>query len=139
MDPVSFEVENPPELDRWILSKYNRLIKDVVFEMDQYDHMKAVRKIQYFVNEDLSNWYIRRARRRFYDTEMTEDKKSVYKTTFEVLVGVSKLMAPFAPFLSDEMYKNLTGEPSVHLADFPTAEEALMDDRTEQRINFLYF
>lgn len=137
VDPASFEVENPPELDRWILSKYNRLIKDVVFEMDQYDHMKAVRKIQYFVNEDLSNWYIRRARRRFYDTEMTEDKKSVYKTTFEVLVGVSKLMAPFAPFLSDEMYKNLTGEPSVHLADFPTAEEALMDDRTEQRMDLV--
>ena len=93
-----------PELDRWILSKYNRLIDDVTEEMNRYDHMKTVRKIQNFVVEDLSNWYIRRARRRFWAEELTEDKKSVYATTYEILVGVAQLMAPFAPFISDEIY-----------------------------------
>ena len=75
--------------------------------------MKTVRAITEFVAEDLSNWYIRRARRRFYAEEMTEDKKSVYATTYEVLVGTAKLIAPIAPFLSDEIYCNLTGEMCI--------------------------
>ena len=104
------DYDKRPELDRWILSKYNQLVKDVTEYMESYDHMKTVRAITDFVAEDLSNWYIRRARRRFYAEEMTEDKKSVYATTYEVLVGVSKLIAPFAPFLSDEIYTKLTGE-----------------------------
>ena len=103
-----------PELDRWILSKYNGLIAEVRADMDEYDHMKTVRAISGFVTEDMSNWYIRRARRRFYGAEMTEDKKSVYATTYEILVGVSKLIAPFAPFISDEIYCKLTGEDTVH-------------------------
>ncbi|MGI6722632.1 MAG: isoleucine--tRNA ligase [Anaerovoracaceae bacterium] len=137
IDPANLTVKERPELDRWILSKYNRLVGEVTAEMDRYDHMKAVRKIQYFVSEDLSNWYIRRARRRFWGTEMTEDKKSVYRTTFEVLKGVAQLMAPFAPFLSDEIYTNLTGEESVHLSYFPKADADLIDEKAEERMDLV--
>ncbi len=105
--------------------------------MEKYDHMKATRAIQEFVNEDLSNWYIRRARRRFWAEELTEDKKSVYATTYEILVGIARLMAPFAPFLSDEMYINLTGEESVHLAYFPKADESLIDEKVEERMDLV--
>ncbi len=139
VDISSFFVEyaHRPELDRWVLSKYNKLVKAVTDEMESYDLMKAVRKIQEFVDEDLSNWYIRRARRRFWGTELNEDKKSVYNTTFEILVGVTKLMAPFAPFLSDEMYKKLTGEESVHLAYYPTCDEALIVEKVEERMDLV--
>ena len=126
-----------PELDRWILSKYNKLIGDVTEYMDQYDHMKTVRAINDFVNEDLSNWYIRRARRRFYAEELTEDKKSVYATTYEVLVGVARLIAPIAPFISDEIYVNLTGEDTVHIADFPKADRSLIDENVEERMDLV--
>ena len=139
IDPKSLTVDEAdrPELDRWILSKYNKLIQEVREEMDRYDHMKTVRKIQEFVNEDLSNWYIRRARRRFWDENLTEDKKSVYLTTYEVLVGVSQLMAPFAPFLSDEIYTNLTGEESVHISFLPTANQDLIDPMVEERMDLV--
>ena len=139
LDPASLDVPyaDRPELDRWIISKYNNLIKAVTAEMDRYDHMKAVRTINEFVNEDLSNWYIRRARRRFWGEELNDDKKSVYATTYEVLVGVSKLIAPFAPFISDEMYQNLTGEESVHLAFFPKADESLIDTKVEERMDLV--
>lgn len=136
-DKLDVPYGSRPELDRWILSKYNRLIAEVTEEMDRYDHMKAVRKIQNFVTEDLSNWYIRRARRRFWGEELNDDKKSVYATTYEVLVGVSKMIAPFAPFLSDEMYQNLTGEESVHLAFFPEADMSLVDEKTEERMDLV--
>ncbi len=126
-----------PELDRWILSKYNRLIRSVTEDMDNYDHMKSVREIQYFVNEDFSNWYIRRARRRFYTEELTQDKQSVYATTYEVLVGITKLIAPFAPFISDEMFVKLTGEESVHISDFPVCREELMDVNTDERMDLV--
>ena len=105
--------------------------------MDQYDHMKTVRAINDFVNEDLSNWYIRRARRRFYAEELTEDKKSVYATTYEVLVGVARLIAPIAPFISDEIYVNLTGEDTVHIADFPKADRSLIDENVEERMDLV--
>ena len=139
IDPAGLNVpyEGRPELDRWILSKYNRLIADVTEYMDQYDHMRTVRAINDFVNEDLSNWYIRRARRRFYAEEMTEDKKSVYATTYEVLVGTAKLIAPIAPFISDEIYVNLTGEDTVHTAYFPEADMSLVDEDTEKRMDLV--
>ncbi len=139
MEPAELSVDYAarPELDRWILSKYNKLIKEVTEDMDHYDHMKSVRKIQEFVVEDLSNWYIRRARRRFWGEELNEDKKSVYATTYEVLVGVAKLIAPFAPFIADEMYVNLTGEESVHIAYFPKADEERIDARTEERMDLV--
>ncbi len=139
IEPKTLAVDesNRPELDRWILSKYNKLIQEVREEMDRYDHMKSVRKIQEFVNEDLSNWYIRRARRRFWEETLTEDKKSVYLTTYEVLVGVSQLMAPFAPFLSDEIYTNLTGEESVHISFMPTADIDRIDVKVEERMDLV--
>lgn len=139
IDPSQLSVEygKRPELDRWIISKYNKLVKEVTEEMDHYDHMKSVRKIQEFVIEDLSNWYIRRARRRFWGEELNDDKKSVYATTYEVLVGVSKLIAPFAPFIADEIYVNLTGEESVHIAYFPKADESLMDAKVEERMDLV--
>ena len=141
-DKISFDgMEVPmtdrPELDRWILSKYNKLVKEVTEEMNRYDHMKSVRKIQEFVTEDLSNWYIRRARRRFWQEELNQDKKSVYLTTYEVLVGVSKLIAPFAPFLADEVFSKLTGEESVHIAFYPKAEEHLIDANVESRMDLV--
>lgn len=139
INPKDFFVDykRKPELDRWILSKYNQLIKDVTEEMDRYDHMKSVRKIQDFVSEDLSNWYIRRARRRFWGEELTEDKMSVYATTYEILVGVAQLIAPFAPFIADEIYTKLTGEESVHLSFYPVAKEECIDKTVEARMDLV--
>ena len=139
INPRDFRVDykRRPELDRWILSKYNRLVREVTEEMNRYDHMKSVRKIQDFVSEDLSNWYIRRARRRFWEEELTEDKMSVYATTYEVLVGVAQLAAPFAPFITDEMYTKLTGEESVHLSFYPVAKEDLIEETVEARMDLV--
>ncbi|SMB92018.1 Isoleucyl-tRNA synthetase [Desulfonispora thiosulfatigenes DSM 11270] len=131
------EYKDRPELDRWILSKYNNLIAEVKNDMDVFDLTKAVRKIQDFLNEDLSNWYIRRARRRFWATELTQDKKAVYNTTYEILIGVSKLIAPFAPFISEEIYQNLTGEMSVHLADYPMVNKDLIQKDIEKRMDLV--
>ena len=139
VDPAAMEIPpaDRPELDRWILSRYNRLVRDVTAAMDAYEHMKAVRAITDFVAEDLSNWYIRRARRRFYAEELTDDKKAVYLTVYEMLKGVTLLSAPFAPFLSDEMYICLTGEESVHLADYPVCDESLLDEAIEYRMDLV--
>ena len=139
IDPREFDVPygDRPELDRWILSKYNGLIKDVTEFMDGYDHMKTVKAITDFIDEDLSNWYIRRARRRFFTTDLTDSKKAAYATTYEVLVGVAKLMAPLAPFISDEIYINLTGEESVHTAFFPKADETLIAKDVEERMDLV--
>ncbi|QOX63273.1 isoleucine--tRNA ligase [Anoxybacterium hadale] len=139
INPKGFAIDysQRPELDRWILSKFNGLVKDVTEEMNRYDHMKSVRKIQDFVNEDLSNWYIRRARRRFWGEELTDDKKAVYATTYEVLVGLAQLAAPFAPFITDEMYQKLTGEESVHLSFYPVAKEEYIDENVEARMDLV--
>lgn len=139
IDPEEFFVEykDRPELDRWIISKFNNLVKYVRESMNAYDHNKTVRAIQEFVNEDLSNWYIRRSRRRFWVTELTEDKKAVYNTTYEILVGVAQLTAPFAPYLSEEIYRNLTGEVSVHLSYYPEAHEELIDENVEKRMDLV--
>ncbi|MGB4438008.1 MAG: isoleucine--tRNA ligase [Sedimentibacter sp.] len=139
INPKEFFVEykDRPELDRWIISKYNNLVKYVRESMEVYDHNKSVRAIQEFVNEDLSNWYIRRSRRRFWVPELTEDKKAVYNTTYEILVGIAQLTAPFAPYLSEELYRNLTGEVSVHLSYYPEANEDLIDEKVENRMDLV--
>lgn len=139
VNPKDFFVEytQRPELDRWIISKFNTLVQGVRADMDVLDLTRAVRKIQEFVNEDLSNWYIRRARRRFWATDLTDDKKAVYNTTYEVLTGVAKLVAPFAPYISEEVYKNLTGELSVHLADYPEVNDSLIDKHVEERMDLV--
>lgn len=139
IDPKEFFVDysERPELDRWILSKFNNLKKLVAKELEAYEVTKVVRSIQDFVNEDLSNWYIRRSRRRFWSTELTDDKKSVYNTTYEVLVGLSQMVAPFAPYLSEELYRNLTGEASVHLSYYPECNEALIDLEVEEKMDLV--
>lgn len=139
VDPRTFfiDYDKRPEIDRWILSKYNRLVKDVTAEMEQYDLTKAVRKIQNFVNEDLSNWYIRRNRRRFWGSDLTDDKKAVFNTTYEILEGLSRLVAPFAPYISEEIYTCLTGAESVHLADYPKVNDALIDESVEKPMDLV--
>jgi isoleucyl-tRNA synthetase len=114
-------------LDTWILSELHILIRDVNENMEKYDLAKTARLFPKFM-DNLSNWYIRRSRKRFWKSENDTDKDYAYQTLHSVLVELSKLMAPFAPFMSEEVYKNLTGEKSVHLADFPVANEALIDE-----------
>lgn len=139
IDPKELDVPYPqrPELDRWILSRYNKTISEAVNALDDYDHMRMVRAISNFVTEDFSNWYIRRARRRFYAGGMSVDKKCVYATTFEILNGVSRLIAPIAPFISDEMYKKLTGEETVHTACYPECMSELIDNKVEERMDLI--
>ncbi|MBF4691646.1 isoleucine--tRNA ligase [Fusibacter ferrireducens] len=133
----SVEPKDRPELDQWILSKLNSLIKGVNNDLEIFDLTKAVRRIQEFVSEDLSNWYIRRSRRRFWDAELSLDKQSVYNTTYEVLIAVCQLAAPFAPFLTEEIYRNLTGEVSIHVSHYPQADEKLIDKRIEDRMDLV--
>ncbi len=128
---------NRPELDRWMLSKLNNLIKRTREDMDVFDTTKAVRRLQDFVNEDFSNWYIRRSRRRFWSETLDDDKKAVYNTTFEVLETICRLAAPFAPYITEEIYRNLTGEKSVHLAAYPVCDEKLIDQNTEDRMDLI--
>lgn len=139
IDPREFEVayENRPLIDRWLLSKYHQLLLDVTGYYDEYDLTKVVRSITNFVNEDLSNWYIRRNRRRFWGSELNDDKKAVYKTTYEVLVGLCEMIAPIVPFVSEEIYQNLTGKESVHLADFPKANTDLIDSEIETKMDLV--
>ena len=136
VDPRTFFVdyESRPEIDRWLLSVYNTLVSEVTDDMESFDMTKAVRKIQIFVNEDLSNWYIRRNRRRFWASELTEDKKAVYNTTYEVLKGLCQLVAPIAPYLSEEIYRDLTGEESVHISRYPEKDEKVIDKALEEKM-----
>ncbi|MDD2490078.1 MAG: isoleucine--tRNA ligase, partial [Bacilli bacterium] len=139
VDPRQFTVpyDKREEIDKWILSKYNQLIKDVRHNYEEYDLTKVTRLISEFVNEDLSNWYIRRNRRRFWASELDANKKAVYNTTYEVLVGLTKLIAPIVPFISEEMYQKLTNEESVHLADFPLVNENLIDEKLETKMDLV--
>lgn len=129
--------ESRPEIDRWILSKYNNLLKQVRQDMDVFEYTRVVRGIQDFVIEDLSNWYIRRNRRRFWKSELDEDKKSVYSTTYEVLVGITKMIAPFVPFLAEELYTKLTGGESVHLEMYPEYNEDLILNDIEEKMDLV--
>ncbi len=139
INPADFFVEykDRPELDRWILSKFNNLKKEVEENLEIFELNKTVRIIQEFINEDLSNWYIRRSRRRFWATELTEDKKSVYNTTYEILTELCKLIAPFAPYISEEIYRNLTNELSVHLSTYPKANMDLIDNNLEEKMDLV--
>ena len=105
--------------------------------MDEYDLNKVTKYLVEFVSEDLSNWYIRRNRKRFWASELDNSKKAVYKTTYEVLIGVSKLLAPLCPFISDEIYTKLTEEESVHLADYPKYDESLINLNIENRMDLV--
>ncbi|MFN5705059.1 MAG: isoleucine--tRNA ligase [bacterium] len=116
------------ELDRWIISSLNTLIAEVEESYENYEPHRAARSIQSFVDENLSNWYVRLARRRFWRGEMTADKKAAYETLYECLVTLSKLMSPVAPFFADWMYKNLTKEQSVHLSNWPMLNKSAVEE-----------
>ncbi len=120
-------------LDRWILSELQLLIKEVDGAMQSYELNRATRAFAPFV-DNLSNWYIRRSRNRFWKSEDGGDKENAYQTLYDVLVTLSKVMAPFTPFLSEEIYKNLTGKNSVHLADYPVPNETLINKDVREKM-----
>ncbi|MBD5348580.1 MAG: isoleucine--tRNA ligase [Bacteroides sp.] len=135
-------ISERPEIDRWILSLLNSLIKEVINDLDDYEPTKAARAIEEFVNNNLSNWYVRLNRKRFWAGEMDKDKLAAYQTLFECLKTIALLMAPFAPFYADKLYTDLmspssedNGYKSVHLADFPKADESAIDPSLEERMN----
>lgn len=129
--------ENREEIDKWILSRYNKLVKEVTISYDKYDLNEVVKNITNFVSEDLSNWYIRRNRNRFWGSALNDSKKSVYITTYEVLTGLCKLCAPIIPYTTEELYKNLTNEESVHLADFPVCDETKIIKSLEEKMDLV--
>ena len=134
------ELSERPEIDRWILSVLHSLIKNVTQELDNYDPTKAGRLIDAFVNDDLSNWYVRLNRKRFWGKEMSNDKLSAYQTLYTCLETVAKLLAPFAPFYADQLYLDLISATnrdnvcSVHLSKFPEADERYIDKGLEARM-----
>src|SRR5207247_11306392 len=116
-------------LDRWLMSKLNNRAASVNTGLDAYDAVEPARRIQRFV-DDLSNWYIRRSRRRFWKSQSDIDKLAAYQTLYEALRTVSALVAPFAPFVADAIYRNLSSDRTVHLVDFPqlaTAPDAQVE------------
>src|SRR3989449_2359770 len=117
---LSVPVEERHVLDRWLMSKLSGLVATVTSGLDTYEPVEPARRIQRFV-DDLSNWYIRRSRRRFWKSQSDRDKLAAYQTLFETLSTVSRLMAPFVPFMADAIYRNLSHGTSVHLSDFPEA------------------
>ena len=121
-------------LDRWIISDLHKLIKKVDESMQGYDLVKSTKPFENFV-DNLSNWYIRRSRKRFWKSENDSDKDNAYQALHYVLVELARAIAPFTPFIAEEMYKNLTGQESVHLADFPQAEEKLIDEKLNEQMN----
>ncbi len=130
-------VSERPEIDRWIISKLNTLIKEYITQMDAYDLTRANRAIQNYVINELSNWYIRRNRRRFWKGEKDNDKVAAYQTLHEVMLVLTKLIASTAPFISDDLYGRLKGENdpiSVHLCDIPACDEELIDEELERRM-----
>ena len=124
-------------IDKWLVSKYNRLVKNVTDSYEEYDLNKVTKYMVEFVSEDLSNWYIRRNRKRFWKSEFDTSKKAVYKTTYDVLVGIAKLIAPICPYISEEIYTKLTNEESVHLADFPTYNESHINESIEHKMDLV--
>ena len=129
-------VPQRPELDRWILSELNSLTRDVTASLDGYEPEPAARRIEGFV-EDLSNWYVRRSRRRFWKSDADDDKLAAYSTLFECLETVTRLLAPFVPFVTESIYRNLArplegASESVHLESYPEADEGLIDEDLSQ-------
>jgi isoleucyl-tRNA synthetase len=139
VDPRTYDVkyEELDEIDKWLLSKYNTLVKNVTDSYEEYDLNKVVKYLITFLNDDLSNWYIRRNRRRFWGSELDTSKKAVYKTTYDVLIGFLKLVAPIAPFITDDIYTKLTNEESIHLSDFPKYDETKVNEKIETRMDLV--
>jgi len=146
VDEFTFEekeipLSERPEIDRWILSSLNSLVKSYNEMMDSYDLMKAARAVSDFTIDQLSNWYVRRNRRRFWKSESGNDKLAAYQTLYECLVTIAKLIAPFAPFIAEELFRNLNSitkkenVDSVHLSFIPKANENTIDKELEQRMD----
>jgi len=139
-DQQEVPYQNRPEIDRWIISLLNTLIEDVTTYLDDYEPTKAGRAISDFVNDNLSNWYVRLNRKRFWGGEMTEDKLSAYQTLYQCLLTVAKLMAPIAPFYADKLYTDLVSVTksetfeSVHLADFPKTNKSFVDKDLQEQM-----
>lgn len=133
-------IDERPEIDRWIISLLNTLVEEVELGYSTYEPTKAGRAISDFVSDNLSNWFVRLNRKRFWGGEMTDDKLSAYQTLYQCLVTVAKLMAPIAPFYADRLYLDLTATTgsehfeSVHLADFPVADASLIDKQLEEQM-----
>lgn len=131
---------NRPEIDRWIISLLNSLIKEVDESYNDYEPTRAGRAISNFVNDHLSNWYVRLNRKRFWGGTLTEDKLAAYQTLYTCLDTISRLMAPISPFYADRLFLDLNsatgcdGSESVHLSDFPKADESLIDKVLEERM-----
>jgi isoleucyl-tRNA synthetase len=143
IDKFKFEAaltnyDSRPEIDRWIISKLNSLVNEFEELMDNYEVTRAARAVSNFTIDHLSNWYVRRCRRRFWKSEMNANKLSAYQTLYECLIKISKLTSPFAPFIAEEIYQNLNGitrledSESVHLTDFPDA--AYIDKTLEEKM-----
>lgn len=130
-------LERRPEIDRWIISLLNTLIKEVDDDLEDYEPTKAARAINDFVNDNLSNWYVRLNRKRFWGGEMTEDKLSAYQTLYSCLKTIAMLIAPISPFYADKLYRDLTqdADKSVHIASFPVADENVIDHSLEERMH----
>ena len=131
------EIKNREEIDKWIISKFNKLVLDCTESYDKYDLNDVVKRITNFVSDDLSNWYIRRNRNRFWASDLDNSKKSVYITTYEILTGICKLCAPIIPYTTEEIYKDLTNEESVHLCDFPKYDESLINEEIEVKMDLV--
>jgi len=133
--------ESRPEIDKWIISKLNSLVKDYESNMESYDLTKAARAISDFTIDQLSNWYVRRSRRRFWKSEINQNKISAYQTLYECLITILKLTSPFAPFLAEELYQNLNSVSkreryeSIHLAEFPKV--GIIDEELEKKMDIV--
>ena len=128
-------IEKRPEIDRWIISLLNSLVKEVTEQFNDYEPTRATRAISEFVSENLSNWYVRLNRKRFWGGEMNDDKLAAYQTLYQCLETIARLMAPVSPFYSDMLYRDLTGSTkSVHLMPYPTACESVIDSDLEHRM-----
>ncbi|MBR10950.1 MAG: hypothetical protein CMP48_25135 [Rickettsiales bacterium] len=134
-------MEKRTESDRWVMSRLNSLIKEVDAAFNEYEPTRAARAIQNFVTDELSNWYVRLNRKRFWVGDYNEDKEAAYQTLYTALATVAQLSAPIAPFYSEQLFKDLNAvsgldnSESVHLADFPKADESLIDVELEKRMH----
>lgn len=135
-DMPEIPVAERPEIDRWIISLLNTLVATVDEALSDYEPTRAARAINDFVNDDLSNWYVRLNRKRFWGGEMNADKLAAYQTLYTCLVTVARLIAPISPFYADRLYRDLTGneDQSVHLAMFPEADSSVIDKKLEERM-----
>lgn len=125
------------EVDRWIISRYHTLVEQVRKWMEIYEFTKVTRAIQDFVIDEVSNWFVRRSRRRFWAFELTQDKVEAYLTLYEILLGVAKLIAPFTPYLAEEIFQSLNAGLSVHLCDYPEADLSQVDKQLEDEMRLI--